>query len=207
MASASRVIDGGCRTYKDSISDAFKSLSTGDKSSLPKPPIPPPSAIPWEVPPKIVSRIPSYLPDPCTIESRRAFLACYVSASQVSVALRRPNILRFNNFMDESLVILETSPDASEHDRIFCQYVHLQRIAEEMAELFAFDDPMARINIKDPTIQHAMKRYGLNLESWRARVKPEYFTPTLKLYYHATVLLCHEVALHRNHNVDDFRMP
>lgn len=207
MASADHTINKGISAAKKSISEAFKSLSTNDKASIPKSPSIHPSALPAAKPIQQLPQVASYLPDPCSLESRRTHLSCYLLASQVSVQLRRPNLLRFSTFMDESLDILESSSASCQLDRIFCQFIRLQRIAEEMAELFSFDDPMAKVSIRDPTIQRAITRFGLNLKTWRMKLKESFFTPALRLYYHATVLLCHEISLHVDHNVDDFRMP
>ncbi|KAF8249044.1 hypothetical protein K440DRAFT_231306 [Wilcoxina mikolae CBS 423.85] len=146
-------------------------------------------------------------PDPTTIESRRTFLACFWACSNVAVALRRPNMLKFTSFMRESVEILETSPQAAPSDKEFCQWIRLQLIADELAVTFEFDDPSSNLSIEEPRMQLAVRGYARRLQEWRQTVDPALITKSLELNYNLLTIYAHEIALHVDHNIEDFRPP
>lgn len=135
-----------------------------EKHSLPPPGPPMP-----KVPP----------PNSEAIESRRTLLACYWTCSNVSMAQRRPNLLRFTKFMDECIEVLENSPEAEPSDKTLCQWVKLQKIAEEVGIGFAFDDPNADISIDDLRIQFTLKGFARQLEEWRSKCPKEVWQGTI----------------------------
>lgn len=112
-------------------------------------------------------------PDPEAIESRRTLLACYWTCCNVSMAQRRPNLLRYTKFMGECVEVLENSPDAVPSDRVLCQWVKLQKIAEEIGIGFAFDDPNATVYIEDAPVQFSLKGFARQLEEWKSKCPPE----------------------------------
>lgn len=126
------------------------------------PPLPPP-----------VPRTP--FPDPEAIESRRTLLACYWTCCNASMAQRRPNLLRYTMFMSECVEVLESSPEAAPSDKVLCQWVKLQKIAEEIGIGFAFDDPNATVSIDDTRVQFSLKGFARQLEEWRSKCPPEAF--------------------------------
>lgn len=112
-------------------------------------------------------------PDSDAIESRRTLLSCYWTCCNVSMAQRRPNLLRYTMFMSECVEVLERSPEAAPTDKVLCQWVKLQKIAEEIGIGFAFDDPNANISIDDTRIQFSLKGFARQLEEWKAKCPPE----------------------------------
>ncbi|KAI9650505.1 hypothetical protein NHQ30_000521 [Ciborinia camelliae] len=146
-------------------------------------------------------------PDPETIEARRTWLGCYFLCCNASMGLRRPNLIRWTSFMAESVDILENSPEAAPTDKILCQWVRSQRIAEEVGIQFSMDDPGASISIADPKVQYALKGFEQELDKWSSSIPPEIQTPSLKLTEHVINLYMHEVAMHVDHNVEEFKPP
>lgn len=112
-------------------------------------------------------------PDPESIEARRTWLACYFLCCNASMGLRRPNLIRWASFMGECVDVLETSPDAAPTDKILCQWVRSQHIAEEIGTRFSMDDPGAVVSITDTNIQYALKGFELDLEKWSKNIPPE----------------------------------
>lgn len=165
---------------------------------------PPPAPVP-PLPPLLRSPF----PDPEAIESRRALLACYWSCCNVSVAQRRPNLLRFTEFMDECLEVLENSPQAAPSDKALCQWVKLQKIAEEIGIGFAFDNPNANVSIDEQRVQFSLKGFAKQLEDWRLKCPKDIWesTKSLQLAYNLIMIYAHEISLHRDHNIDDFQPP
>ncbi|KAA8913397.1 hypothetical protein FN846DRAFT_902878 [Sphaerosporella brunnea] len=186
-----------------SISASFDALSTKEKASkgsgLSEGPMP------LSRPPYAVRM--NHYPDPSTIEARRTLIACYWSCSHVAVSLRRPNMLRLTSFMKESLDILANSPEAAPSDKILCQWVELQIMAEDISQTFELDDPSAEVSVHDTRVQLATRGFARRLEEWNKKHERMGLSRSVRLHYWITILYAHEVALHLDHNSDDFRPP
>ncbi|KUJ22749.1 uncharacterized protein LY89DRAFT_637013 [Mollisia scopiformis] len=146
-------------------------------------------------------------PDPESIDARRAWLACYFLCCNASMGLRRPNLIRWTSFIGDCVEVLETSPEAAPTDKILCQWVRSQHIAEEIGTRFSMDDPGASVSITDQNVQYALKGFELDLEKWSKNIPPEVETPTLRVTEHVVNLYMHEVAMHVDHNVEEFKPP
>lgn len=112
-------------------------------------------------------------PEPTTIENRRTWLTCYFLAANTSMALHRPNLVRWSPFMSECVEVLENSPDAAATDKYFCHLVWTHRLAEEVGMQFALDDPTAVITLTDPRTQYALRGLERDLEKYSASISPE----------------------------------
>ncbi|KAK3725860.1 hypothetical protein LTR37_000008 [Vermiconidia calcicola] len=146
--------------------------------------------------------------DSDTIEARRAWLGCYFLCASASMVLRRPNLVRWTNYMKECIEVLESHPDAFPSDKLFCQYVKIQHICEDIGLQFLMDDNTANITITDPKVTYALNVLETQLKNWKEKIPPECRDqPGLMFFEHVTSLYLHEIALHFNHNVEDFRMP
>jgi hypothetical protein len=124
--------------------------------------------------------------------------------SRIAMILRRPILVHHNDFIDECLKALEGAPDALPSDRILCQHVRLARISEEIATQFAMDDPTVQLSISDGKVTYGIKHHEKDLSDLRARNLTD---PALQLSSHVTNLYLHEIALHSQSNVDDFKAP
>jgi hypothetical protein len=111
--------------------------------------------------------------DSTSVEARRAWLACYFLATNTSMALHRPNLIRWNSFMTECVDILESSPDAAPTDKYFCHLVWTHKLAEDVGIQFSMDDPGASINISDARTQYALRGFERDLEKYRSSVPEE----------------------------------
>lgn len=155
------------------LASTFNSLTTDDSSFPPGPSRMPKvdgEAISAELPTMVPNIPPLHLalfPDPTTVEARRTLLACYWTCSHVSVSLRRPNMLRFTNFMRECLKVLDTSPEALPSDKVLVQWVLLQIVAEEASVTFEFDDPCSDISMEDSRMRLAVRGFARRLEEWK----------------------------------------
>lgn len=110
------------------------------------------------------------LPDPTSIEARRTWLGCYFLASNVSMALHRPNLIRWAPFMQECLDILSTSPDAAPTDRTLCHLVWTHRVAEEIGVQFSMDDPSIHVDVSEPKVQHALKGFERDVTRYQEAI-------------------------------------
>lgn len=112
-------------------------------------------------------------PDPISIESRRVWLTCYFLASNTSMALHRPNLVRWTPFMAESMEILRTSPEAAKSDTYFCHLVWTHKISEEVGVQFQLDDLANSINIAENRTQHALRGFEYDLEKYSSNIPAE----------------------------------
>jgi hypothetical protein len=118
-------------------------------------------------------------PEPESVEARRAWLGCYFLCCNASMGLRRPNLIRWTPFMSDCIEFLETSPEAAPSDKVLCQWVRSQHIAEEVGTQFSMDDPLATVNIADSKVQYALKGFERDLEKWSSQIPPEHQTGML----------------------------
>ncbi|KAI5466451.1 hypothetical protein BGZ63DRAFT_480963 [Mariannaea sp. PMI_226] len=125
-------------------------------------------------------------PDPTSIENRRTWLTCYFLTANTSMALHRPNLVRWTSFMAECVKILETSPDAAPTDAYFCHLVWTHRLAEEVGIQFVHDDPSVSISINDARTQYALKALERDLDKYRASIPEDLMQRNL--YMHEMVL-------------------
>ena len=123
------------------------------------------------------------------------------------MVLRRPNLVRWTNYMKECIEVLESHPDAYPTDKLFCQHVKIQHICEDIGLQFLMDDNTATISITDPKVTYALNVLENQLKAWKERVPEDCRGPGLQFFEHVTALYLHEIALHFNHNIEDFRLP
>ncbi|KAK3676704.1 hypothetical protein LTR78_003480 [Recurvomyces mirabilis] len=145
--------------------------------------------------------------DSDTLEARRAWLGCYYLCASASMVLRRPNLVRWTNYMKECIEVLESHPDAYPSDKLFCQHVKIQHICEDIGLQFLMDDNTATISITDPKVSYALNVLENQLKTWKEQVPQECRGPGLQFFEHVCSLYLHEIALHFNHNIEDFRLP
>ncbi|KAH8723755.1 hypothetical protein GQ44DRAFT_740750 [Phaeosphaeriaceae sp. PMI808] len=149
-----------------------------------------------------------YHPNSSSIEARRTFLVCYYLCMSITMVLRRPILLRWTKYMDESITILESSPDALPSDKLLCQQVKMAHIGENISVQFCMDDPSIEVAISEPKAIYALKIFENELQQLREEnAKFGQVDPTLRLAEHVTNLYLHEIALHRDHGTAGLHPP
>jgi hypothetical protein len=149
-----------------------------------------------------------YHPNSSSIEARRTFLVCYYLCMSITMVLRRPILLRWTKYMEESVKILETSPDALPSDKLLCQQVKMAHIGENISVQFCMDDPSIEVAIAEPKVIYALKIFENELAQLRLEnSKMGEVDPTLRLAEHVTNLYLHEIALHQNQGAADLQPP
>lgn len=109
--------------------------------------------------------------------------------------------------MKECIEVLESHPDAYQSDKLFCQHIKIQHICEDIGKQFLMDDNTAQISITDPKVAYALSVLENQLKQWKEQIPAECRNPGLQFFEHVTSLYLHEIALHLNHNIEDFRLP
>ncbi|KYK55553.1 Fungal specific transcription factor [Drechmeria coniospora] len=146
--------------------------------------------------------------DPTSLECRRTWLTCHFLATNTSISLQRPNLVRWSSFMTESLELLASSPDAAPTDKYLCHLVWTHRMAEEIGGQFSMDeDPSAPVNLSDARTRFTLRALERDLEKYRDAVPRELMQPSLKLSFYLLSLYMHELVLHTGTTADQFRSP
>jgi hypothetical protein len=108
-------------------------------------------------------------PNANSIEARRAFLVCYYLSMSITMVLRRPILLRWTEFMEESVIALETSSEAYPSDRVLCHHVKLANIGQHVSIAFQMDNPCAQIDIANPEVIQDIKVFETELGTLRQK--------------------------------------
>ncbi|PGG98791.1 hypothetical protein AJ80_09475 [Polytolypa hystricis UAMH7299] len=140
-------------------------------------------------------------------ETRRAWVGCYFMAVNASMSLRRPLLVRWLPYLDECLDILQNSPNSLPSDKALAHWLELVHIGEEISFQFSMDDPASNANITNPKIQYALKGFEKRLEEWRKEVPQEHLSPIMQHFHHVLNVYMHEIGMHIDHNIDDFKPP
>ncbi|KAG4428108.1 hypothetical protein IFR05_016411 [Cadophora sp. M221] len=144
--------------------------------------------------------------DEMGIEKRRTYMVCYMISTGVSLSSRRPNMLRFNRWVENCLDALANNPNASQMDKYLVSWVKLLKITEEIGLAFGFEDINNMATLSEPRIQIVMSGLQKTLQSWKISIGPDVNDALMIQYYHSQLFL-HEVALHDDHPPEDFRPP
>jgi len=96
-----------------------------------------------------------------------------------ALSLRRPNLIRWTNYMDECIEMLESSSEALPSDKLLCQHVKLQHINEDVCVSFSMDDPSATVTMSDSKVQYALRGFERNLSDWTKAVPKSIYNSKL----------------------------
>ncbi|KAJ9661804.1 hypothetical protein H2198_001769 [Neophaeococcomyces mojaviensis] len=140
-------------------------------------------------------------------EMRRTWLSCYYSALSVSCMLRHPPMVRTTPYLQDCLNFFAKSPAALPTDAILCSFVRLLQIMEDVACSFHMDDPASVVRLEDSSTQYSLKLFEQRIEDWRHEAKRRMEPKLLDFLTAVATIYSHEIALHTDHNVDDFRPP
>ena len=125
-----------------------------------------------------------------------------------SMSLRRPLLIRWSPYADECIEILNTAKDAVPSDRWLCHLVRAQHIAEDIGLEFSMDDPASPLSLTDPKTQYHLKAFERQLREWHDAGSPDLLRKPIIQHTEGIInLYMHEIAMHHNHNIDDFRPP
>lgn len=123
------------------------------------------------------------------------------------MSLRRPLLVRWSAYADECIETLKTAPDALPTDPWLCHIVKAQHIAESIGTVFAMDDPARELKLVDTDVQHHLKGLEQELERWHKDGEEFMQSPIMRHTKAIINLYMHEIAMHNEHNIDDFRPP
>ena len=124
------------------------------------------------------------------------------------MSLRRPLLIRWSPYADECVEILTSSPDALSSDKYLCHLVRGQHIAEDIGLEFSMDDPASQVSLTDTKTQTHLKSFERQLAEWYDSANKDMLKKPIVHHTKGIInLYMHEIAMHHNHNIDDFRPP
>lgn len=88
--------------------------------------------------------------------------------------------------MDECLNDLETSKESLPSDKTFCQWVRVQRRADDLGTQISTDD-VSHTSMSDPKIQYALKAFERQMKDWEEQ-KPAQVTSRKSIIDNTTLL-------------------
>ena len=138
-------------------------------------------------------------------EIRRTWMACYYFASNVSTLMRHPSLVRWSPYLEDCVHFFQTSSSALPSDAWLVSLAQLQHIAEEVSIVFSLDDHTSSISFAETKTQYHLKTFEKQLAQWRANA-PKTIEPLLINHLASSInLYIHEIAIHHDHDIDDFR--
>ncbi|PKS06510.1 hypothetical protein jhhlp_007258 [Lomentospora prolificans] len=142
--------------------------------------------------------------DPESLECRRTWLACYYLSSNTAMGLRRPFLLRWSTFMEDSVKHLEASPEAAPTDKFLCYLVRINKLGEDVSLRFSLDDPGLTSNIQEIGTQLALRGFEVELERLKRSIPEELMQPSMIFGFEYINIYMHESCLQGPH-MDSFK--
>ena len=104
---------------------------------------------------------------------RRSFGAhCSDPEKSAAMGSRRQNLIRWTPYMDECLRDLEKPSEAFPTDKVFCQWVRLQKLADDLGAQISTDE-ISHTDISDQKTQYALKGFERQLVDWEKQKSVE----------------------------------
>jgi hypothetical protein len=120
------------------------------------------------------------------LEHCRTVLTLYIISAGFSMRLKRPNILLFNSWMEECVLMLDKSKLLD--DRRTIAWLKLQRIADEANTAFGFDDASTSFSLSELRMQIILRIFDRRMQDWKKSVSDEVMTLFLMIEYYQNML-------------------
>lgn len=133
------------------------------------------------------------------MERMRTFLGCFYMASSVCLALRKPNILPSNDYIDKCSYELGHAGNA-ESDHLVPYFIRLQQFSEDVSRAFEYDSIFHyHQQLDSDRVGILSKKFLQQLDEMRLTFPPEIWNNvTISMSYHTSRVYLHEVGFHTN---------
>jgi len=81
--------------------------------------------------------------------------------------MRRPIMLRYNDWIQECVESISGLKGASRHDKDLISWVQLLKITEEFHTAFSYDNLCNVVNLSERRVQMMLSGYEKRLEAWK----------------------------------------
>lgn len=138
------------------------------------------------------------------LEHCRTVLTLYIISAGFSMRLKRPNILLFNSWMSECVIMLDKSKLLD--DRRTIAWLKLQRIADEANTAFGFDDASTSFSLSELRMQIILRIFDRRMQDWKRSVPDDVMTLFLNIEYSQNLLSMWEFGMDGGkYDVTEFR--
>ncbi|KAI9743548.1 MAG: hypothetical protein M1818_002862 [Claussenomyces sp. TS43310] len=136
------------------------------------------------------------------LEARRTWLGCYYICANVSMPSQQPSLLCWNQYMDECIEALETSPLALPSDKQFCKHVRIQHATDEHSRNVLASHFFRPGSISRPDTDKILGSFQRQLTTVDESTLSNAGNGIERLLYHSSTLYLHEVVAAIHHNAD-----
>jgi hypothetical protein len=127
------------------------------------------------------------------MEHCRTVLTLYIISAGFSMRLKRPNILLFNSWMEECVVMLDKSKLLE--DRRTIAWLKLQRIADEANTAFGFDDASTSFSLSELRMQIILRIFDRRMQDWKKYIPDEVKSVFLTIEYYQNIISMWEFGM------------
>ncbi|KAG5914669.1 hypothetical protein E4U42_000365 [Claviceps africana] len=140
-------------------------------------------------------------------EAQRAWLACFVLSTSISMVLRRSNMMSWSSDMDAYLSNLQKA-QVSPSDGFFCELVRIEQLYHTMDQRLFLSDRHRSASVRDPLTISMAHDFRSRLNTWRSCCDLNWLQGALiEFSKFAGSLYAHEPVMHINHNINEFEAP
>ncbi|OQE41420.1 hypothetical protein PENCOP_c005G06503 [Penicillium coprophilum] len=139
-------------------------------------------------------------------EAQRVWLGCLLLSASLSLILRRPNSLAWNSQYDDYAADLrrtKTSPT----DEFLCLIVKTECICHAVNQELSLSDSTTLASLSDLNTLSKVQKFKTQIECLPLEQVPSLKKSLAEFGRFASLLYAHELVLHVNHNIDEFRAP
>ncbi|KAG5973040.1 hypothetical protein E4U55_000681 [Claviceps digitariae] len=140
-------------------------------------------------------------------EAQRAWLACFLLSTSISLVLRRSTMMSWSSDMDAYLQDLQRAR-VSPSDGFFCELVRIEQLYHTMDQQLFLSDRHQSASVRDPSTVRMVHDFRSRLNSWRSCCDLNWLQGALLDFSKFSGLLyAHEPVMHINRNIDEFQAP
>ncbi|KAL8713224.1 MAG: hypothetical protein Q9220_002745 [cf. Caloplaca sp. 1 TL-2023] len=138
---------------------------------------------------------------PDALESRRAWLGCYLLCASAAMGFRRTNLIRWSSYMDDCLDALNASSETLPSDSVLVEWVRLQKLADDVGSQISVEES-ANLGISDVKTQYALKAFERQMKEWEKQASKQASSAPLTFNFHVANLYMHEFAMHLDQTLE-----
>ncbi|KAB8265007.1 hypothetical protein BDV32DRAFT_145041 [Aspergillus pseudonomiae] len=139
-------------------------------------------------------------------EAQRAWLGCLLLSASLSLILRRPNSLAWSSHYDEYVADLRRNK-ASPTDEFLCTIVTTELACHAISRELFLSDPASSVSLSDPDILMKVQKHKSQSECLPLDRISSIDKSLVEFGSFASLLYLHELVLHVNHNIQEFKAP
>ncbi|KAG6010491.1 hypothetical protein E4U21_006493 [Claviceps maximensis] len=140
-------------------------------------------------------------------EAQRAWLACFLLSTSISLVLRRSTMMSWSSDMDAYLKDLQNAK-VSPSDGFFCELVRMEQLYHTMDQKFFLSDRHQSVSVRDSSTIMMAQDFRSRLSSWRTCYDLNWLQEALiEFGKFSGLLYAHESVMHINHNISEFEAP